>query len=973
MTDITSEAKIHDREFKELINQIYEQEFSEENKFTEIINHAKLLPSFSYDFITHNIQIIFKESDNINSSKDLNEFYNNIQHKQDLQKDDIILTIEGDNYIYKSILQKYVDIIHFINGKDKKTYFSKNNYNEKVLVRLTALEEIIDYVVMNDLRTYLNDSQTRLFFNNIRLNYEIRSYNNLCLFVLREDVKDFQRIIYSKDSVYIIYKNIIYRCNKKFIKTELKILETFIKNNTNELQFKKEDLTTFFSLVMPKIENRLLIIDQKLLEYRPENLKIKLYLDFNEKNYIVANLKFNYNDYDFNPLIEEPKNIKRNILTESMFLNKLRKTGFMYDAKNKSFVIANEEDIYRFITTGIEDYAESAIIYGTDSFNRKKRRVNKKISIGVKVDNGLLDINFENLNFEKEELKEILQKYKLKKKYHRLKDGSFIELEDNSDIELIDNLLTGMDISYKEVEDYIRIPINRSLYLDRLLNSNSNLVINSDQNYNKLIENIENLDEETKIPKDMEPILRDYQKLGFKWLKALDNYHFGGILADDMGLGKTIQILSVILDYVEQNSENKRTSIVVAPSSLTLNWYNEAQKFAKKLKVMVINGEAIERKNKINNLSNYDLVITSYDLLKRDMDTYKELNYQFRYIIADEAQYIKNNNTKNAKAIKLIEADTKFALTGTPIENSLNELWSIFDFIMPGYLFSYKKFKQNYEMPISRENDERTLNKLKMLIEPFVLRRTKKEVLKELPNKATSVLNNEMTEEQEKIYLSYLAQARDELSEEIEEKGFEQTRIKILALLTRLRQICCHPSLFISNYKGESGKLNQCIELVKDGIDSGHKILLFSGYTSMFEIIEKELKKNNINYLKLTGKTKVSDRLELINEFNTNEEIKVFLISLKAGGTGINLTSADMVIHYDPWWNLSVENQATDRTHRIGQTKKVQVYKLITKNSIEEKIYDLQKRKEELIDNMLSTDTKFINKLSKEDILGLFE
>ena len=404
-----------------------------------------------------------------------------------------------------------------------------------------------------------------------------------------------------------------------------------------------------------------------------------------------------------------------------------------------------------------------------------------------------------------------------------------------------------------------------------------------------------------------------------------------------------------------------------------MNWFNETKKFAPKLKVMVINGDAIERKEKIKELNNYDLVITSYDLLKRDIDVYKELNYKFKFIIADEAQYIKNNNTKNAKAIKLIEADTKYALTGTPIENSLNELWSIFDFIMPGYLFTYKKFKQNYEMPIIREQDERVLNKLKMLIEPFVLRRTKKEVLKELPDKSTSIVNNEMTEEQEKIYLSYLAQARDELNEEIEEKGFEQTRIKILALLTRLRQICCHPSLFISNYKGESGKLNQCIELLKDGIESGHKILLFSGYTSMFEIIEKQLNKNDIKYLKLTGKTKVSERLELINEFNTNDDIKVFLISLKAGGTGINLTSADMVIHYDPWWNLSVENQATDRTHRIGQTKKVQVYKLITKNSIEEKMYDLQKRKEELIDNMLSTDTKFINKLSKEDILGLFE
>ena len=223
------------------------------------------------------------------------------------------------------------------------------------------------------------------------------------------------------------------------------------------------------------------------------------------------------------------------------------------------------------------------------------------------------------------------------------------------------------------------------------------------------------------------------------------------------------------------------------------------------------------------------------------------------------------------------------------------------------------------------------------------------------------------------IYLSYLSQARDELKEEIEDKGFEQSRIKILALLTRLRQICCHPSLFIANYKEGSGKLNQCIELVKDAVQSGHKMLLFSGYTSMFEIIEQALKKEGINYLKLTGKTSIKDRFDLIEKFNNDENIKVFLISLKAGGTGINLTSADMVIHYDPWWNLSVENQATDRTHRIGQTKKVQVYKLITKNSIEEKIYDLQQRKKELIDNMLSTDTKFINKLSKEDIMGLFE
>ena len=365
-------------------------------------------------------------------------------------------------------------------------------------------------------------------------------------------------------------------------------------------------------------------------------------------------------------------------------------------------------------------------------------------------------------------------------------------------------------------------------------------------------------------------------------------------------------------------------------------------------------------------------MVTSYDLLKRDRDIYEELDYEFQYIIADEAQYIKNNNTQNAKAIKVIRAKTKYALTGTPIENSLSELWSIFDFIMPGYLFSYHKFKELYETPIVKDQDETAMRKLKMLIEPFILRRVKKEVLTELPDKTISVLNNEMQEEQLKIYLSYLAQAKQEAIQELQQNGVEKSQIKILALLMRLRQICCHPGLFIDNYKGESSKLNQCIEIVKDAVVAGHKILLFSGYTGMFSFIEKALQKEGISYFKLTGQTKVGERIGMVEEFNKNESIKVFLISLKAGGTGLNLIGADMVIHYDPWWNLSAENQATDRTYRIGQKKNVQVYKLITKNSIEEKIYELQQRKAKLIDNMLSTNQTFINKLSKEEIMQLF-
>ena len=438
------------------------------------------------------------------------------------------------------------------------------------------------------------------------------------------------------------------------------------------------------------------------------------------------------------------------------------------------------------------------------------------------------------------------------------------------------------------------------------------------------------------------------------------------------GFGKTIQLLAVLQSYLEENPVAK-PSIVVCPSSLSLNWENEIAKFAPSIKTLVVHGNSEERKLQIENIKNYNLIITSYDLLKRDIELYQTANYDFKYIIADEAQYIKNNNTQNARAIKEIKSETRFALTGTPIENSLSELWSIFDFIMPGYLYNYKKFKEIYEVPIVKDNDNWAMNKLKMLIEPFILRRTKKEVLTELPDKTISILNNEMQDEQLELYLAYLNNARKEVQEEIKNSGFEKNQIKILALLMRLRQICCHPSLFISDYTGGSSKLNQCIEVVKDAISSGHKILLFSGYSSMLEIIEQELKQEKIKYFKLTGQTKVGDRIKLVDEFNTNEEIKVFLISLKAGGTGLNLIGADMVIHYDPWWNLSAENQATDRTYRIGQKKNVQVYKLITKDSIEERIYELQERKARLAKAMLSTEQTFLNKLSKEDIMALFE
>ena len=688
---------------------------------------------------------------------------------------------------------------------------------------------------------------------------------------------------------------------------------------------------------------------------------------------------FCYENNEFNPLDENQElKFPRNMIQETKALNIFRKTGFMLDTKNLRFILPNNDKIYEFLTEDINVYMKRFEVLVTEKFKTKQIRQAKIGNIGVKVENNLLSIDLNDLDIDIKELQKIMEKYQLKKKYYRLKDGSFLNLEDNKEIDFLDKLVTGMDIDYKELEKgEVILPAYRSLYLNQLLKSKKGIQVTKNSEYREIVNNLdkEHIEDEIQIPENLNNVLRYYQKTGFKWLKILDSYKFGGILADDMGLGKTIQMLSVIVDYVEKaknNEENERASLVVSPSSLTLNWQNEANKFAKDLKILVIRGTLSERKRQIKEIENYDLVITSYDLLKRDIDLYKDKKYQFRYIIADEAQYLKNSNTQNAKAIKQIKADTRYALTGTPIENSLAELWSIFDFIMPGYLFTYKQFKAMYEVPIVKDNDEKAMAKLKMLIEPFVLRRNKKEVLTELPDKTITVLNNEMEEEQRSIYLTYLAQAKQDLFQEIELNGYEKSHMQILAVLTRLRQICCHPSLFIKDYKEGSGKLNQCMEIVQDAIEGGHKILLFSGYTSMFPIIEEELKKKNIEYYKLTGSTKVDERIRMVDEFNSNPDIKIFLISLKAGGTGLNLTGADMVIHYDPWWNISTENQATDRAYRIGQKNNVQVYKLITKNSIEEKIYELQQKKSELVDNMLSTKTSFINKLSREEIMNLF-
>ena len=984
------------RNFKQMVNTFYNEEIDGINGEEQELKNKGTIhiePQIMYDRFLGDMKIEFKIGNKrMYKIKNLAEFYTRMLDKEFYrygEKLQFIHTKEMFDEESQKILEfllKYAEIIKYANSNSNSNYryYGKALSETSILVGNSGLDDLFEILKGKSVefkRDYLTQN-IQFVDGNPNITFTLNQVAN-AQYAIVPNIEVFNiTILKGKDYKYILDDKKIYRCSKEFENTNLRLLEFFRQNYMTEVVLGENELTQLFSIVLPKVKNAINIdniSEEEIKKYKPKELVVKVYLDFDENDYLVADVLFCYENNEFNPLDEKVElEFPRNVVQETKALNIFRKTGFMLDTKNLRFILPDNDKIYEFLSEDVNIYMQKFEVLVTESFKSKQIRQAKMGSIGVKLENNLLEIDLKNLDIDIKELQKIMEKYQLKKKYYRLKDGSFLNLEENKEIDFLDKLVTGMDIEYKELEEgEVRLPAYRSLYLNKLLKNKTGIQVTKNSEYKEIVNNLdkEHLEDEIVIPEKFDKILRYYQKTGFKWLKILDAYGFGGILADDMGLGKTIQILAVIVDYVEnakKNGEEKRASIVVSPSSLTLNWLNEANKFASDLKILVIRGTLSERKRQIKEIDKYDLVITSYDLLKRDIELYKDKNYQFRYIIADEAQYLKNSNTQNAKSIKKINADTRYALTGTPIENSLAELWSIFDFIMPGYLFTYKKFKTLYETPIVKENSEKDMAKLRMLIEPFILRRNKKEVLTELPDKTVTVLNNEMGEEQRNIYLTYLAQAKDDLLQEIQLNGYEKSHMQILAALTRLRQICCHPSLFIKDYNEGSSKLDQCMEIVQDAIEGGHKILLFSGYTSMFPIIEEQLQKNKISYYKLTGSTKVEERIRMVDEFNSNPDIKIFLISLKAGGTGLNLTGADMVIHYDPWWNISTENQATDRAYRIGQKNNVQVYKLITKNSIEEKIYELQQKKSELVDNMLSTKTSFINKLSKEEIMNLF-
>ncbi len=730
------------------------------------------------------------------------------------------------------------------------------------------------------------------------------------------------RFIEGKDYKYALVDERIFRITNEFYDTVCAFFQTLAVKRT--LFVSESDMSAFYNGVLCPIgafvETESNGVDLSVYEAAP--LTASVYIDAEEGG-VRLTVKASYDETPVDLFSEMTSgDFVRDWETE----NALRGVLLKYISRYPDLVISDEEELFVFLTEGVKELFCYAEVFMEESMKSVTVRKPPRLHVGVRLSTDLLNLDITAEGYTQSEIAEILKAYREKKRYVRL-GGGFVSLEDSSIMALGEILAVA-----KAEESTLTLPKYYAPFAYNELKRGF-FTLDRDGAFKSLIKSLEgaeNSDEE--VPVSLQKIMRNYQKTGYHWLKSLKSNGFGGILADDMGLGKSLQALALLV------SEKSR-AIIVCPTTLMLNWQSEVEKFAPSIKTLIVMGNALERAELIKTVKDYDLTITSYDLLRRDWELYKDI--KFDYAIADEAQLIKNPETKNSMAVKTLDARHRFALTGTPIENNLGELWSIFDFIMPGYLGSYSHFRDEYESEVVR-GDKSVAERLKRIVQPFILRRLKSEVLTELPPKTEIIMRTPMEKEQRELYDANLSLIKGSMI-----STPDMSKVVVLSMLTKLRQICCEPKLVYPEYSGSSAKMDACMELVKTASEGGHKILLFSQFTGMLSVIQARLMEEGISHYVLKGDTPKAERMRLISKFNEND-VKVFLISLKAGGTGINLTGADVVIHYDPWWNESVMNQATDRAYRMGQKKSVQVYKLVAKDSLEEKIMLLQEKKKAL-------------------------
>ena len=724
------------------------------------------------------------------------------------------------------------------------------------------------------------------------------------------------------------------------------------------------DMPKFTKLIYPILSQN---TDVKSQNYLPESYMLEsptyeLYLDAPQSDVITCNVKavYSYGRFD---LCVPGEETKRNLEEEKEFENSLVPFFTSYNEEDKAFSLHGDDDeIYEFLTVKIPLLYTLGTVFISDKLNRMRTMASPKVSMGVSITHDLLQLDLVSDTLSMAEVAEVLSKYDRKKKFFRLKNGTFLNMED-SDMEDFLSMADNLSLSRSDVaKGKISLPKYRALYIDSL-SENRNDSISYDSSFTDMIHKMKEVSEENyTVPEGLNATLRPYQLDGMRWLCALRDNGFGGLLADDMGLGKTLQVISML-----GNWKGRKRTLIVAPASLVYNWAQEIEKFLPSLPHTIVVGLPEVRKQIIESAGEEDVLITSYQLLQRDIDLYQDIHFSCQII--DEAQNIKNANTLTSKATKLINADFKVALTGTPIENRLSELWSIFDYLMPGFFHGYDNFRKRFELPIMQQGDEESEKQLTAMISPFVLRRLKKDVLKDLPDKIEEIYYANMEGEQKALYDAEVQKIKLMLETSTEQE-FKENKLVIIAELSKLRMLCCNPCLVYDKYKADSAKTDMCMELVKNAVEGGHKVLLFSQFTSMLAEIEKALQKEGLNYYLLVGSTPKQKRAMMVQQFQ-QDDVPLFLISLKAGGTGLNLTAADVVIHYDPWWNTAVENQASDRAHRIGQKNVVSVYKLIMKDTIEERIIELQKEKNDLANRILSGEGMSSAKLSREDLLAL--
>ena len=730
----------------------------------------------------------------------------------------------------------------------------------------------------------------------------------------------------------------------------------------------QRNLSEFYYSVLPEIKKLAVVTEADKIDAEnllPPEVEFEFYLDLAD-GIPVCKAIAGYGDTKYNLAenVDAKADIYRNFYREELVCDTVKE--YFPQIQSDSYCCTGDEDaIFAILQNGIKELLEHGSVHSTSRFDSLKVQRKMKITIGVSIQSNLMDLNVDTGDISRHELAEILNSYKLKKRYHRLKSGEFVNLDDT--VGELYHIIEDLRISSKDfLKENIQVPTYRALYLDKMLEKYDSIYTNRDKQFRSFVKEFKTVSEsDFEVPENLSNIMRDYQKFGHKWIRTVSESGFGGILADDMGLGKTLQIISVLTALKSEGNHN--TSLVVCPASLVYNWQEEFAKYAPRINALPVVGTADERQAIIRRYNEYDVLITSYDLLKRDIAAYE--NITFEYEILDEAQNIKNHSTAASKATKVISANKLFALTGTPIENRLGELWSIFDYLMPGFLYGYDTFKKEFETPIIKNGNKDAAVRLKSMVTPFILRRLKKDVLKDLPDKTEEIRYAGFSPAQQQLYDAQAVHMMDIINKQSDE-SFNKGKLQILAELTKIRRICCDPSLVFENYTGESAKKETCLDLVETAIDGNHKVLLFSQFTSMLEILEAELNTRNISYYKITGETNKRERIDLVQKFNS-DATPVFLISLKAGGTGLNLTGADVVIHYDPWWNVAAQNQATDRAHRIGQSKMVTVYKIIAKNTIEERIMELQSAKQDLADAVIGENTSAFSSLSKEDILRI--